>query len=236
MRQRSLIKSFNNAIEGIIYVLRTQKNMRRHFIIAFLILLSSLFFRVGKIEFILLLLSITFVLIAELINTSIEAAIDIVSTTYDPLAKIAKDVAAAAVLLSAINAIVVGVIVFYSRLGNFTLSFVEKLRGTSVYITIVSIFLVMIVVITLKTFRGGKRNFLKGGWVSGHAALAFTLLTAMVFVTKGNIYIAIIGLIMALLVCQTRYESKVHTLSQIIAGAFLGFLLTTLVFQFFYLY
>lgn len=232
MKQRSLVKSFNYAIEGIIYVLRTQRNMRTHFITAFVVLLSSLFFKIGKMEFIILALSISIVLVAELLNTAIESAIDITSTTFDPLAKIAKDVAAAAVLITALNAVVVGVIIFYGKIGSFTPNFVNRLSSMNVYITIVSIFVVMILVIIAKTFRG-KRNFLKGGLISGHAALAFSLLTALVFITKHPL-VAIIGLIMAMLVAQTRYEAKVHSVAEIFAGAILGFLVTTLIFQFFY--
>lgn len=233
MKQRSLVNSFNYAIEGIFYVLRTQKNMRTHFIVAFFVLFLSLFLKVGKIEFILLAISISMVLVAELINTAIESAIDITTTTFDPLAKIAKDVAAAAVLITALNAVVVGVIIFYGKLGNFTVSLVSHIRSMSIYITIVSIFIVMMLVVVAKTFRG-KRNFLKGGWVSGHAALAFTLFSALVFITWGNPTVAILGFIMALLVCQTRYEAKVHTILEIFTGAALGFLVTTLIFQFFY--
>lgn len=233
-KQRSLVKSFNYAIEGIFYVLRTQKNMRTHFITAFLVLILSLFLRVGKVEFILLMVAISMVLVAELINTAIESAIDITSTTFDPLAKIAKDVAAAAVLITALNAVVVGVIVFYTKLGNFTVFTVKSLRSIPIYITIISIFIVLILVVVAKTFRG-KGSFLKGGWLSGHAAVAFALLTALVFYTQ-NVYVAIIGLIMALLVCQTRYEARIHTFPEIVAGAFLGFLVTTLIFQFFYIF
>ena len=72
----------------------------------------------SKIELIVLLISITFVLIAEMINSAIEGAIDVATTSFDPMAKLAKDVAAGAVLIATINAIAVGYLVFSDRIGD----------------------------------------------------------------------------------------------------------------------
>ena len=103
-RPPSILESFNVAFEGIIHVLRTQRNMRIHFLIAVTVLVAALAVDVSKIELIVLLLSIAFVLIAEMINTAVEAAVDIASTSFDPMAKLAKDIAAGAVLIAAVNA------------------------------------------------------------------------------------------------------------------------------------
>ncbi len=229
-KSRSMIESFNNAIEGIIYVLRTQRNMRWHFSVAFAALIGSIFLGIQKEQFIILLFSITFVLVAELVNTAIESTIDITSNTYDPLAKIAKDVAAAAVLLSAINALVVGILIFHDKLDRWTTTLVSRLRVMEIYATVAAIFVVLIIVIAAKTFRG-QRSFFKGGWVSGHSALAFTIFTTLVFITKGNYLVFMLGLIMALLVCQSRIEAKIHTVKEVTFGAMLGFLVTLLLFQ-----
>ncbi len=232
-QKRTIIDSFNNAIEGLIYVLRTQRNMRWHFITAFLVLFASIFLGVQKDQFIMLLFAISFVLFAELINTAIESAIDVTSTTFDPLAKIAKDVSAGAVLLSSINAVVIGILIFHDKLNNWTTALVIRLRTMDIYITVASIFIVLILVVVAKTFKG-QHHFLKGGWVSGHSALAFSLYAIIIYITKGQYLVAILGFIMALLVCQTRIESKIHRPQEVIAGALLGFLVTTLIFQIFY--
>ena len=96
------IDSANFAIEGILHAASTEKHMRWHFISALLLLLSVLFLRVTPLEFALLTVSVCFVLFAELVNTAIEAVVDLVSPGYHPLAKTAKDVAAGSVLVSAI--------------------------------------------------------------------------------------------------------------------------------------
>src|SRR5215210_189160 len=101
-RPPTVLDSFNYALAGIIHVLRTQRNMRIHFVIAVGVLIAALIVDVSKIELIALLISITFVLIAEMINTAIESAIDVATTTFDPMAKLAKDIAAGAVLIATV--------------------------------------------------------------------------------------------------------------------------------------
>ena len=114
-RPPSLIESFNVAFAGIIHVLRTQRNMRLHFLIAVAVLIAALWFDVSKIELIVLLLSIAFVLITEMINTAVESAIDVSTTAFDPMAKLAKDIAAGAVLIASVNAVAIGYLVFAGK-------------------------------------------------------------------------------------------------------------------------
>jgi diacylglycerol kinase (ATP) len=101
-RPPGVFDSFNFAFEGIIHTLRTQRNMRIHLAVAFIVLVTALIVNVTKLELIALLISITFVLIAEMINTAVEAAIDIATTSFDPMAKLAKDIAAGAVLIASV--------------------------------------------------------------------------------------------------------------------------------------
>ena len=98
MYRRSTLKSFSWAFEGIVYVLHTQRNMKIHFVAALLVIGGSLFFDMSNLELVALFLTVSFVIVAEMINTAIEAAIDTFGSAYDPMAKIAKDVAAAKVV------------------------------------------------------------------------------------------------------------------------------------------
>ena len=117
-RAPGVLDSFNYAFEGIIHVLRTQRNMRIHFAIAFVVLVVALIVNVTKLELIALLISITFVLIAEMLNSAVEGAIDIATTSFDPMAKLAKDVAAGAVLIASTNAVAVGYLVFAGKVAD----------------------------------------------------------------------------------------------------------------------
>ena len=105
------ITGFKYAFQGLWYAIRTQRNMRFHITVAILIILAGIFFRVSPVEFAMLFVAITGVFIAEMFNTVIEVCVDLASPDYHPLAKIAKDVAAGAVLLSAILSVVIGLFV-----------------------------------------------------------------------------------------------------------------------------
>lgn len=231
MKQRPLFQSFNFAIDGVIYVLRTQRNMRIHFGVAAVILALSLVVGVRSTEFILLLIAIGLVLISELLNTAIESAIDITTNTYDPLAKIAKDVAAAAVLISTLVAVTIGYMIFFSRLNSFSLSTIDRVRRSPIHVTAITLFLVIIVVIAAKAWTKSG-SWLRGGWPSGHSALAGSLFAAITLISR-NAILATLAFIMAILVFQSRMEARFHSYSQILAGGFIGVLVTVLIFQLF---
>ncbi|MGZ8694517.1 MAG: diacylglycerol kinase, partial [Gaiellaceae bacterium] len=171
-RAPSLLHSFNVAFEGVIHVLRTQRNMRIHFMIAVGVLVAALATGVQRFELIALLLSIAFVLIAEMINTAVEAAIDVATTSFDPLAKLAKDIAAGAVLIATVNAVVVGYLVFSVRIVNKSSHLIERLRDAPAELTLVALVLTVIAVIGTKAYTG-RGTPLRGGLPSGHAAVAF---------------------------------------------------------------
>ncbi|MBE0448439.1 MAG: diacylglycerol kinase [Actinobacteria bacterium] len=232
MKSRSLLQSFNYAIDGLIYVLRTQRNMRIHFAVAAAALGLGLFLKIETWAFTALIFAAALVIITELINTAIESIIDLVTTTYDPIAGIAKDIAAGAVLLASINALLIGYFIFFSRLNPYTLDLLQKIRQSPAHLTVISILLVAIIVVAAKAWVGGG-SFLRGGWPSGHSALAGALFTAIAFISQSPL-IATLGLALALLVFHSRADAGVHTMLEIVAGGTLGVLVTILIFQVFY--
>lgn len=229
MRSRSLLWSFNYAIEGIVYALRTQRNMRLHVTAALLVLGGSLFFRISRLEFIAILFAIVFVFVSELMNTAIEAAVDVATQSFDPIAKVAKDVAAGAVFIASVNAVIVGYIVFFGRLDRVGDLLLLRVQQTPMHITIVALLLTSIGVLVGKAItRSG--TYMRGGWPSGHTATAAAAATAIGYVTASGGAAALAALI-AFLVGQSRVENGAHTWPQVIVGGLLGFLIATLVFQ-----
>jgi len=111
MQNSNLLISFQRAFAGIWYVLRTQRNMRIHLLVTGAIVVLGLWVGLSRTEWAILTLTIGMVLVAEAFNTMAEAAVDLATAEYHPLAKIAKDVAAGAVLLTAITAVVVGLFI-----------------------------------------------------------------------------------------------------------------------------
>jgi diacylglycerol kinase (ATP) len=234
-RPPSVLESFNFAFEGVIHVLRTQRNMRIHFLLAAGVLIAALAFDVDKLELMALLIAICFVLVAEMINTAVEAAVDVASTTFDPMAKLAKDIAAGAVLISSVNAIAVGYLVFSGQVADRSSQFLDRLSRAPAHLTLIALVLTILIVIGTKAFTG-RGTPLRGGLPSGHAAVAFAgwMAVTLVLDDSGHRFlVSSLTFIMALLVAQTRVESGVHSSLEVGYGALLGALTTLVLFQVF---
>jgi len=229
----TIIETFNYAFQGVVHVLRTHRNMRIHVAIAAAVLIAAIVIGVSRLELIALLLSITFVLVAEMLNSAIESAIDVATTSFDPLAKLAKDIAAGAVLISAVNAIVVGYLVFSDAIAHRSERLLHRLANAPAELTLIALVVVILAVIVTKAVTG-RGTPLRGGLPSGHAALAFSGWMAVTLVLKDSSHqflVSSLALIMALLVAQTRVESGVHSTLEVAYGAALGALVTLVLFQ-----
>lgn len=229
MEVRKLIDSFNYAIKGIIYVLRTQRNMRIHIVLALCALILSILFNISKVELLILFFTISLVIITEMINTAVEAVVDLNTRRFHPLAKIAKNVAAGAVLFAAVNSLIVGYLIFVDDLTPITLDLFNRIRQSPTHLTFISLIITIFLVFIGKAWKG-KGTPLRGGMPSGHSAIAFSLATAIAFITS-NALIATLVLLMALLVIQSRIESGFHSVYEVISGGLLGLLVTLLIFQ-----
>jgi len=119
MKKRSLLASFRNAFTGFQHCFSTQRNFRIHLFCAGLVLLLGFFFKIDQIKTLLLFFTITLVLVLEMINTSLENLVDLLSPQLRKKAQIVKDVAAGAVLLVAILAVLMGFVIFSPYLWLF---------------------------------------------------------------------------------------------------------------------
>ena len=230
-RDRKIIDSFNHAIEGTIETIRREKHMKVHVIVAIIIMIIAIITNSSKIELMILALTICVVLVAELINTSVEAIVDLISPERHDLAKLAKDVAAAGVLVAAINAIIIGYLIFYDKalsISNANLQ-ITRIAGRTGNIVAITLGLICLIVVTLKAFWG-KGTPLEGGMPSGHSAIAFSIFAMVLFLTN-DIRVLILAFLMALLVAQSRVKSKIHSFKEVFAGGAIGFLVTFLIFS-----
>jgi diacylglycerol kinase (ATP) len=228
----SIIESFNNAIEGVVHVLRTQRNMRIHFAIAIAVLAVAAAVGVSKLELIALFLAIAFVLVAEMINSAVESAIDVSTTAFDPMAKLAKDIAAGAVLIASVNAVAIGYLVFAGKAADKTARVLDRIRDAPAEITVIALVLTILIVIVTKAWTG-KGTPLRGGLPSGHAAVGFAGWMAATYIVNDShrFVISALTFIMAVLVAQTRVESGVHSALEVAYGGALGALVTLAMFQ-----
>jgi diacylglycerol kinase (ATP) len=228
----SLLDSFNWAFEGIIHVLRTQRNMRIHFLAAVVVLVGAIFVGVAEFELLALMIAISFVLITEMVNSAIEGAIDVATTSFDPMAKLAKDVAAGAVLIATVNAVAVGYIVFERALRHRNQRLLNRVTEAPLYVSLIALVVVVLVVIATKALTHSGTP-LRGGLPSGHSAVAFAgwMLLTLVVSAPHRFLISTIALVMALLVAQTRVEAGVHSALEVTYGGLIGSLLTLVLYK-----
>ena len=231
MKIRSIIDSFNHAVTGIIMAMKTEKNLRFQYIAAIIVIIFSLFLDFTRLEFLILLFAISLVVVAEMVNTAIEKTIDLITKEYHPFAKIAKDIAAGAVLIAALNSLVVGYLLFFDRLNPITNLVLFKIKSSEVHLTFVAIILVTLLTIGFKAkYYKGKGTHFQGGTVSGHSALSFCIATIISFLAN-HILITTLAYGLAVLVAESRIEGKIHSILEVVYGGILGTLIGIFVFQ-----
>jgi diacylglycerol kinase len=188
-----------------------------------ILLVASLFFNLSRVEMITLVFAVCFVLAFELINTSVEQAVNLASKgKYSSFAKASKDLAAAATFIAALNALFVAYLIFFDKFIDFYNSVIVRIVRRPSHLAIITLSLVIVVTIFLKgVFYEGHGTAFKGGFVSGHTSIAFGIATIGMFLTTDPlIRLMLIGL--ALIVAESRYEANIHSMAEIIRGAVLG--------------
>ena len=228
---RDFVAPFRVAVTGIVHTFKTQRHMRIHLYVTLTVVLVAVLLKLRMREVLVLFFMISSVLVAEMFNSAIEAVVDLVSPNFHPLAKHAKDIAAGAVLVSTMMAIAAGALVAFGDESWERLRITLTAEGFGLPIVarlmIGSILLFCIVIIG----KGlGKRGaVLKGGLVSGHAAFGFFFALAIPFITD-NILASTIAILLAMIIAQSRYEAKIHTIGELVLGGTVGSILALILF------
>jgi diacylglycerol kinase (ATP) len=219
MKDYSFSESLDWAIQGIISAFKKERNFKIDLLVAIIVILCGVIINLSRLELVVVILTTAFVLSAELFNTAIEKSLDVVNNSIDPKVKFVKDVSAGATLIAVLASVSVGFLVFYPHLERpFDIS-LRAIKSIPLHIIIASLFLVMFLVIIIKSLVGDK--FLRGGIVSGHAAIAFSIAT-IIFYFSNSLMVATLGFILAFLVAQSRVEGKIHSVKEVILGSLLG--------------
>jgi diacylglycerol kinase (ATP) len=228
MKPESWLQTLNCAVEGILHAVKTQRHMRWHSLVSLAVLVLAPRFSVTPGEFALLCLAVALVLVAELINTALEAAVDLACPEFHPLAGAAKDVAAGAVLVAAFAAAAVGWVVLYPKVDGGAVRVLGELNQREPVVLASSVLAVLVVVVLAKALTGKGRP-LHGGLPSGHAAVSFALATMLTLRTQ-DLAVAVLAGVLALMVSHSRLLQRVHTRGEVLAGSTLGVLLGAILF------
>lgn len=231
MPLRKWIKSANYAIEGILHGAKTQRHLRYHFLSAAAVLFFSYMVGVSTNELVIISLAVILVLAAEMMNSAIEAVVDLISPDYSEKARIAKDIAAGAVLIAAFGAAVLGYVVLFPYVKAIFSEGFHIAKHSKEEISLIAFILVLIAVIITKAYFG-KGLPLSGGMPSGHSALAFSVWVSVAFITD-NVYISMLCFLLAVWIGQSRLAVKAHTTWEVFLGALMGATLTFLLFRLF---
>ena len=232
--RRDVVTPFRVAFNGIVHTFRTQRHMRIHLYVTLVTVLGAFFLKLRLREILVLLFMITFVLVAEMFNSAIEATVDLVTDKYHPLAKFAKDIAAGAVLITTIMAIIVGTMIALGEDNweRIRINLTSETLSTPAMVRVLAgVFLVFVAVLIGKGI-GRHGQVLQGGLVSGHAAYGFFFATCVIFVSDGNVVASALAVLLACIIAQSRWEAKYHTVFELTLGAAVGSLVGVLLFGF----
>ena len=237
LKNSNFIDACNNAVNGLIYATTTQSNIKKQLFIAVCVLVLSLFYKLETTQFLCLTFAVFLVIFAEMVNTAIETIVDLYTDKYHPKAKIAKDVGAGAVLLMAINSVIVAYFIFLNEtsIGEISNTIFQSMVSSPKHLIFVSIILTVIAILVFKAIASkntyeNKINSLNKKFVpSGQTALAFAILTSICLNTR-SILIFSLALMLSLMVFENRIESKLHSIAESVFGSFMGVLIVLLVY------
>ncbi|MCM8764660.1 MAG: diacylglycerol kinase [Candidatus Omnitrophica bacterium] len=230
-KNQDIVESFTNSFRGLFYALKNERNLRIHFGIGCIVILGGVFFRLPFVDFLVLVLVVSMVIIAEILNTAIEMFSDMFFDQYHVQIRKIKDVAASAVLVSAITSVIIGYLIFARYFPPSFRNAFENLAESPWYFTFIVLFFIGSLYIMLKSLIR-KQALISGGMPSIHSGIAFSIWVIVSMLTfKSEPLVSVLVLLLAMWVAQGRIIKHIHTLEETVIGAIFGILLTVLLFQ-----
>ncbi len=229
IKNKTFFTALGHAIDGVIRAFKTERNLRIDYIIGLFVLISSLFFNFTKTEFACLCLTIGFVIFAEMINSTVEYIVDLITDKYDDRAKAAKDIAAGGVFISGVVAVIVAYFLFVDKIYNATTAVLNSIFDSKLHVLFTIIFAVILLAVILKGMFGKGDKFSQA-YPSARVALAFAL-TTYVYIITGSIFVGGVSFLLSIIIAQIRIENtKIRPIYMIIS-ALLGILVVLIIYQ-----
>jgi len=230
-KNKTFFSATKNALNGIIHAFKTEKNLRNDYIIGALVLFVSLFFDFTRTELICLVLTIGFVIFAEMINSTVEYIVNLVKTEYDLNAKAAKDIAAGGVLIASIISVIVAYLLFVDKIGQASTVLLTTVLSSKAHMLVTILFVATILVVILKgVFSKDKDNNYVKAFPSARVTISFVLSTYLFVMTK-NLIVGGVALVLSVMVSSIKRENDKTTILQVVLSALLGILIVVSVYQ-----
>lgn len=232
MSLKIFLERTNNAVEGILHTAKTQRHLRYHLYTAASVLIVAYVLGIGRTDFLIISVTVILVLLAEMMNTAVEYVVDMISPDYSEKARIAKDIGAGAVFITAFGAVVMGYIILFPYFKKLFETGISISKHSKEEIALISAIIVLISIVVLKAYFG-KGHPLRGGMPSGHAAIAFSLWVATTYITE-SFNASLFSFTLAFLIAKSRIAVRTHSTLEVIIGAIIGAGITFLLFIVFY--
>lgn len=230
-KNKTFFSATKNALNGIIHAFKTEKNLRKDYLIGALVLFVSLFFDFTKVELICLVITIGFVIFAEMINSTVEYIVNLVKTEYDLNAKAAKDIAAGGVLIASLISVIVAYLLFIDKIRQASTALLTAVLSSKFHMLATILFIVTILVVILKGLfsKDKDHNYVKS-FPSARVTISFALSTYLFIITR-NLIVGGVALALSFIVSSIKRENDKTTIMQIVFSALIGILLVISVYQ-----
>lgn len=228
-KNKNFFTAMGHAIDGVICAFKTERNLRIDYIIGLFVLISSLFFDFTKTEFACLCLTIGFVIFAEMINSTVEYVVDLITDKFDDRAKAAKDIAAGGVFVSALVAVVVSYFLFVDKIYMAANTVLSTILSSKLYILFTILFATIILTVILKGIFSKKKDYIVS-YPSARVTLAFAMTTYVYLITK-SMFIGGVSFLLSIIIAQIKVENEKTRPVYMIFSGLLGILLVLIIYQ-----
>lgn len=228
-KNKSFFIAMGHALDGIIRAFKTERNLRIDYFIGLIVLILSLFFNFTKTEFACLCLTIGFVIFSEMINSTVEYIVDLITDKYDDRAKAAKDIAAGGVLISSTVAVVVAYFLFMDKLKYATTSVLTSILQSRSHMFFTIAFAIILLTVILKGIFGKHYKYSKA-FPSARVTLAFGSTMYLYLMTK-SLFVAGVALLLSVMICQLKNEEDKSNIYHLVFSAALGIIVVLAIYQ-----
>ena len=230
-KNKTFFAAMKNSLNGIIHAFKTERNLRIDYLIGALVLICSLFFDFSKTEMVCLLLTIGFVIFAEMMNSLVEYVVDLITDEYNINAKAAKDIAAGGVSIASIISVIVAYFLFVDKISNASTALLESILSSRSHLLVTILFVILLLTVVLKGFltKKGDSNYVDA-FPSSRVSISFGLATYLYIITD-SFLVGGVALALAFIISSLKREKDKVTIMHIIFSALLGVIIVLSIYQ-----